>query len=172
MLGPGVEPGGSQRTRHLHARSLRHELVDLESVAKFLRTVEPPLGNRELTCWHDSTHPLYLLLDVEPSTRYMHFGTVFALRGKVPGLQAEVANCPQRYVVSDLRRMTYHLDKAYAPGEAGPLSLPAWFPVEQRSKYPWNQTMVYRSGRYVVYRVDRVPLPEEIDIPDWNNLKD
>ena len=46
-------------------------------VAGFLRTVDPPLGPGELNCWHDSTHPLYLMLDLEPATRYMHYGTAF-----------------------------------------------------------------------------------------------
>ena len=154
---------------HVHCAA---NWVELEAVAQFLRTVEPPIRDRELTCWHDSTHPLYLMLDVEPSTRYMHFGTVFALRGKVDGIRVEVAGSPQRYAVSDLRRMTYHLGKAYAPGERGPLSLPDWFPSSERDRFPWNQAIVFRSGRYFVHRIDRHPKPEEIDIPDWSNLKD
>ena len=154
---------------HVHCAT---NWVELEAVAQFLQTVEPPIRDRELTCWHDSTHPLYLMLDVEPSTRYMHFGTVFALRGKVEGIRVEVASSPQRYAVSDLRRMTYHLGKAYALGERGPLSLPGWFPSSERGRFPWNQPIVFRSGRYFVHRIDRRPKPEEIDIPDWSNLKD
>ncbi|HET6574129.1 MAG TPA: hypothetical protein VFG68_11035 [Fimbriiglobus sp.] len=141
---------------------------DLDRVARFLRTVEPPLGDRELTCWHDSTHPLYLMLGVEPSTRYMHFGTVFSLRGKVDVIRAEVAASRQRYVVSDLRRMTYRLADAYAPGAHGEHSLPGWFPRSQRGVFPWNQPVVFRSGRYVVHRVEE-PIGE-IDIPAWEKL--
>ena len=146
--------------------------TDLEGVAGYLRTVEPPLRDRELTCWHDSTHPLYLMLDVKPSTRYMHFGTVFPLRGKVDEIRLEVADSPQRYVVSDLRRMTYSLDEAYAPGMDGPNSLPAWFPRSQCDQFPWDQPIVFRSGRYLVHRVAHPPRPEMIDIPDWNTLDD
>ena len=143
---------------------------DLDAVARYLRTVEPPLRDRELTCWHDSTHPLYLILDLDPSTRYMHFGTVFPLRGKVARIQREVAASPQRYVVSDLRRVTYYLREAYAPGAAGPHSLPAWFPRSQRDKYPWDQPVVFRAGRYVVHRVVHPPRADEIDLPDWFHL--
>jgi hypothetical protein len=139
---------------------------DLDAVARFLRAVGP--GDRELTCWHDSTHPLYLMLDVEPSTRYMHFGTVFSLRGKVGVIRAEVAASPQRYVVSDLRRMTYRLADAYAPGAHGGHSLPGWFPRSQRGVFPWNQPVVFRSGRYVVHRVEN-PVGE-VDIPAWEKL--
>lgn len=152
---------------HVHCET---NWEDLDAVATFLRSVEPPLRDRELTCWHDSTHPLYLMLDVDPSTRFMHFGTVFPLRGKLDEIRAEVVKCPQRHVVSDLRRMTYDLGKAYSPGEFGPNSLPAWFPKSQRSAFPWNQPIVFRSGRYVVHRIERPPMPEEIDIPDWSKL--
>lgn len=143
---------------------------DLDAVARFLRTIQPPLRDRELTCWHDSTHPLYLMLDLEPSTRYMHYGTVFPLRGKVPEIRRAVAESPQRYVVSDLRRMTYHYHEAYAPGAAGPNSLPAWFPKSQRGLFPWNQPVVFRAGRYVVHKITRPPTAEEIDLPDWYHL--
>ncbi len=141
---------------------------DLERVARYLRTVEPPLGDRELTCWHDSTCPLYLMLDLKPSTRYLHFGTVFGLRSKAGVVAAEVRACPQRYVVSDLRRMTYRLDDASAPGAHGGHSLPAWFPKSQRGVFPWNQPIVFRSGRYVVHEV--VNPVGVVDIPPWEAL--
>jgi hypothetical protein len=143
---------------------------DLDAVARFLRTVTPPLRDRELTCWHDGTHPLYLMLDLEPSTRYMHYGTVFPLRGKLAELQHAVAASPQRYVVSDLRRMTYDRAEAYAPGAAGPNSLPAWLPRSQRGRFPWDQPVVFRSGRYVVHKITHTPAADGIDIPDWFHL--
>ena len=133
---------------------------NLRDVERYLRTVEPPLRDRELTCWHDSTHPLYLTLDVEPSTRYMHFGTVFPLRSKVDEIRAEVIRSPQQYVVSDLLRATRDGNKAYDP---------AWFPAPDR--FPWNQPVVFRSGRYAVHRITTTPRPEEIDIPDWSEVK-
>jgi hypothetical protein len=70
--------------------------TDLEAIAGYLRTVDPPLQDRELTCWHDSTHPLYLMLDAEPSTRYMHFGTVLPLRSKLDTIRNEVVTSRQR----------------------------------------------------------------------------
>jgi hypothetical protein len=141
----------------------------LEDVARFLRSVQPPLGPKELNCWHDSTHPLYLMLDLDPATRYMHYGTAFGIPGKKDVIAEEVRRNPGRYVVADLGRMTWDRNQ---PQEFGPggerLALPAWFPVSQRDKFPWNQKLVYRSGRYVVYEVVR-PLGE-IDIPDWFKL--
>jgi hypothetical protein len=142
---------------------------DLGRVAAFLRTVEPQLADRELTCWHDSTHPLYLMLNLEPSTRYMHFGTAMDIRKQAPRIAAEVAASPQRYVVSDLRRMTWEKELPLEPGAGGdPRKLPAWFPVSQRGAFPWNQPIVFRAGRYVVHKMS-VP-PGVIDVPAWNTL--
>jgi hypothetical protein len=145
----------------------------LDAVAKFLRTVDPPLGPGELNCWHDSTHSLYLTLDVDPATRYMHYGTVFAIRS--PGdwvrtrIADEVRSSRQRYVVADLARMTEDRDLPHAPGQGGdPHALPAWFPASERGKFPWNQRPVFRDGRYIVYQV--VGPLGEISVPDWADL--
>ncbi len=147
----------------------------LANVAAYLRTVQPPLGPGELNCWHDSTHSLYLQLNLAPATRYMHYGTVFAIPSEDNWIRKRVAEdvaaSPQRYVVADLTRMTWHPDLAQHLGPGGdPNTLPDWFPLSQRTKFPWNQELVFRSGRYVVYRVSQ-PLGE-IDIPDWETLED
>jgi hypothetical protein len=143
---------------------------NLSDVAGFLKTINPPLGPRELNCWHDSTHPLYLMLDLEPATRYMHYGTVLAIQSEGDWVKKRIADevraSPQRYVVSDLARMTYDFDRSRAPGAGGdPHRLPEWFPKSQRDKYPWNQPIVFRSGRYLVHEI-KYPLGE-IDIPAW-----
>jgi hypothetical protein len=142
---------------------------DLEEVARFLKTQNPPLGPGELNCWHDSTHPLYLMLDLEPATRYMHYGTALGIRTQAARIAADVAASRQRFVVSDLMRMTYYKDQAYAPGANGDSHrLPQWFPASQRTAFPWNQPIAFRSGRYVVHKVEK-PLGV-IDIPDWSTL--
>jgi hypothetical protein len=142
---------------------------ELRDVALFLKTLNPPLCPGELNCWHDTTHPLYLLLNLEPATRYMHYGTAFGIPGKKELIAADVASSRQRYVVSDLLRMTWNRNNAYAPGANGDShQLPLWFPISQRSSYPWNQPIVFRSGRYLVHRVEK-PLGV-IDIPDWDHL--
>jgi hypothetical protein len=142
---------------------------DLEEVARFLKTLNAPLGPGELNCWHDSTHPLYLMLNVEPATRYMHYGTAFGIRKQTGQIAADVAASRQRYVVSDLMRMTRSYTEAYAPGANGDShQLPRWFPISQRTAFPWNQPIVFRYGRYVVHKVEK-PLGV-IDVPDWFTL--
>ena len=144
---------------------------ELEDVAAYLRTVQPPLGPRELNCWHDSTHPLYLMLDLDPATRYMHYGTAFGIRSKREVIEREVRASPQRYVVSDLLRTTWDRDARHDPRswrDGDPL--PVWLPAAERERFPWNQPVVFRSGRYVVHRIDRSKPLGVIRVPDWDKL--
>ena len=71
-----------------------NELRELTEVADFLRHVEPPLGPGELNCWDDTTHPLYLMLNLDPATRYMHYGTAFGIKSKREVIAEEVARQP------------------------------------------------------------------------------
>ncbi len=155
--------------------------VELNDVANYLRSVEPGIGPGELNCWHDSTHPLYLMLDVDPATRYMHYGTAFGINelgAPAPGERTKreqiadaVRASRQRYVVSDLLRATWDRDAPYKPGSwrAGD-PLPVWIPEVERRKFPWNQKVVFRSGRYVVHEVDRTKPLGVIRVPDWYKL--
>src|SRR5207249_1881573 len=91
-------------------------------------------------------------------------------RSQADRIRREVADSPQRYVVSDLRRMTSERDPDFTPEAGGPNCLPAWFPRSQLEKFPWNQPVVFRAGRYLVHKITHPPRPEEIDIPDWDTL--
>jgi hypothetical protein len=144
---------------------------ELETVADFLRKVDPPLGPGELNCWHDSTHPLYLVLDLDPATRYMHYGTAFGIKSKRQVIADEVAASRQRYVVSDLLRTTRDRHAAYQSESwrAGD-PLPVWLPPAERAKFPWNQPVVFRAGRYLVHKIDRTRPLGVIRVPDWEKL--
>ena len=113
------------------------------------------------------------MLDLEPATRYMHYGTVLGIKSRDDWIKKrvarEVAESRQRYVVSDLMRATKEKSRAYAPGEDGDSrKLPAWFSPAERDKFPWNQPIVFRSGRYLVHKIAN-PLGV-IDIPEWENV--
>ena len=54
--------------------------ADLQRVADFLATKD--LQDRELICWHDSTHPLYVWLNIRPAIRYPHVITAMKFRSK------------------------------------------------------------------------------------------
>lgn len=128
---------------------------DLERTAEFLRTVAPPLRDRELICWHDSPHSLYLLLDLQPALRFMHVATATQIGPQQQEqVRQELRAASQRYVVSDIMRVLRYADDAEAPGTHGPLDLPPLFPASQRNHFPWTEPIVFRAGRYVVQRVE------------------
>lgn len=143
--------------------------TDLTRTAEFLR----PLGLRpgELNCWHDTTHPLYLILDLDPATRFLHYGTAFGIAAKADAVAAEVRASRQRYVVSDLLRTTRTPEALAAPDSwrAGD-PLPVWLSAAERARFPWNQPVVFRSGRYVVHRIDVARALGEIRVPKWDEL--
>jgi hypothetical protein len=138
--------------------------TDLELVAEFLRTKN--LGDRELICWHDSTHPLYIRLGIKPGIRYPHVITVLSFKSKREQIRQEVFTSPARYVVSDLVPIDYlhSIDMSLRPGptNAAIADFPEWGP----EVYPWNQPIVFRLGRFVVHEIKEprgrieFPLPE------------
>ena len=134
----------------------------LERVAAFLRTIHPPLRDRELTCWHDSPHTLYLWLDLQPSIRFVHLATVVHVGPHQEDVRRELLVCPQRFVVSDIERVLRRPEDAAAVG-IGPLDLPPKFPARELRYFPWNQPIVFRAGRYAVHRVENPIGP--IDVP-------
>jgi hypothetical protein len=145
--------------------------LELEAVAAYLRTIDPPLAPGELNCWDDSTHPLYLMLDLEPATRYMHYGTAFGIKSKRAVIAEEVATSRQRIVVSDLLRMKWdryavYRSESWRDGDP----LPVWIPLLERQKFPWNQPVIFRCGRYVVHKIDPSKPLGLIRVPDWERL--
>ncbi len=137
--------------------------ADLQRVADFLATKN--LHDRELICWHDSTHPLYIWLGIKPGIRYPHVITAMKFKSKREQIRQETFASPARFVVSDLVPIWYLkpdlLDSLPPPGPAN--ALPAAFPAWGSDVYPWNQPVVFRAGRYVVHEI-REP-KGKIDFP-------
>jgi hypothetical protein len=127
--------------------------VNLHVVADYLRTQQ--VGDRDVIAWHDSTHPLYLDLDIQPGIRFPHVITVMRMTRKIPTIQAETFASPARFVVSDLVAVSHVQSMTIACPAHATTTLPDTFPDELRGVYPWNQPVVYRAGRYVVHRVDQ-----------------
>ncbi|HKB06068.1 MAG TPA: hypothetical protein VKD90_27990 [Gemmataceae bacterium] len=135
--------------------------ADLARVADFLRSKD--VGDRDVICWHDSTHPLYVQLGIRPGLRFPHVITAMKFRSKLDVIRDEAFQSPARYVVSDLVPVSYlHPFGPYPP--PGPTTeLPRDFPAWGPNVYPWNQPVVFRAGRYIVHEV-RNP-HGEIDFP-------
>lgn len=135
---------------------------ELTQVAEFLRSRDVRDG--ELICWHNSTHPLYLMLDVKPAIRYMHTQTALLIPGHHDEIARDVRQSGHRYVVSDLLwTMWGFWPEDEEHGERS-LTLPRDFSDEMRAVYPWSEPMIFRCGRYVVHRVEE-PLGEIVAEP-------
>jgi hypothetical protein len=129
---------------------------DLERVLLFLKSEGVKDG--EVTCYHAGLCPLYFELDRAPSTRYVNFDQMLAW---FPGHREEVrrtlADSRQRYLVADVKEVDRWWREEGPPRTDEPARLPDNFPEQWRGWYPWNQTLLFRAGRYLVFRAAEPP---------------
>ena len=128
---------------------------DLARVATFLRA--EGLQDGELICLSGCTHPLPLMLNLEPCTRYNHVNqALHFFPNRTKQILSELAASRPRYVVSDLVDVGMMYNAA-REGRAGQRpALPPCFPRHRFATiFPWYEPLVFRSGRYVVHRVTR-----------------
>jgi len=127
---------------------------DLARVEKFLR--DQGAADGEVTCLSGFTYPLYLDLDLEPSSRF--HGVEASIRifpSHVGQVRAELGASRTRYVVSDLAYnccLTEQEARETDPND--PLALPPMFLEQFEGAYPWDGRIVFRAGKYVVHRVN------------------
>jgi hypothetical protein len=124
----------------------------LARVAAYLR--EQGVADGEVTCMSGCTHPLYLDLNLRPSTRFpqIEMTALFFVRHR-NDLVADLNASRQRYIVSDLVWTGLSRQGAEEINPEDPLALPSEFPEEFVGVYPWTEPIVFRSGRYLVHRV-------------------
>jgi hypothetical protein len=137
---------------------------ELEEVAECLR--RQGVADGEVVCWHDTTHPLYLMLRVRPAIRFMHVGTALLMRERSDDVRQELLDAPdKKFVVSDLVRVLWSAERAGQTGPGGWLDLPPGLSARQRRVFPFDQPILFRSsaGRYLVHRIDK-PI-DRIDVP-------
>jgi len=137
----------------LHHRNLPN-WVELQPVVDFLKAQD--LKDGELTAYNVFLVHLYPEVGVRPSTRYVFLDVLMQVfHAQSDAIYDSLANSPQRFVVCSL------LENGMSPGDiaaAGPgvhQSLPPGFPAERAGEFPYCLPLVFRSGQYVVYRVDR-----------------
>jgi hypothetical protein len=122
---------------------------DLERVKRFLK--DQGIKDGELSCSHMDMVPLYLDLDVRPATRF-HFlhSPVRVFRRQRKSIYAELAASRQRFMVCD--EAGYGIEPSALPAalRAAPVS---GAPAAPGLAYHWRNRIVFRSGRYVVFRL-------------------
>jgi hypothetical protein len=137
----------------LHHRNLPN-WVELEPVVHFLR--QQNLKDGELTAYNVFLVHLYPAVGVRPSTRYVFLDVLMQVfHQQADRIHQALADSPQRFVVCSLLENGMSAADIAAEGPGLHRSLPAAFPDEHLREFPYCLPLVFRSGQYVVYRVDR-----------------
>jgi hypothetical protein len=141
------------RLQRLSGQLAAFSWEELGEVADYLRSRGVQDG--ELIAWDDTPHALYLMLGIEPGLRFMHLHTAqsISMRG-YSQIQSELASKAEvaRFAVGDLART-----RVIAPPVSSRELLPQTLPPGERSRFPFNQKTVFRSGsglgRYTVHEL-------------------
>jgi hypothetical protein len=111
------------------------------------------VGDGDVTCLSGCTHPLYLDLNLKPSTRFSQVeATCLYFTTHRNQVLAELNASHQQFVVSDLVWTGMSCQDARATDPNDPLAFPPNFPSRFAGTYPWREPIVFRSGRYLVHR--------------------
>lgn len=133
---------------------------ELDDVAEFLRKKNVKDG--EVIAWHDSTHAVYLMLEIKPGIRFMHTTTA-RLIGEEPLLkELEAAAGTARFAIGDLEaiaddQLPEDRPRILGPPQAPNNLLPANLKPKEKSFFPITQPIIFRSrgglGRYTVHQL-------------------
>src|SRR5262249_42271015 len=109
--------------------------VDLDRVASYLRG--QGVADKDVLCFHDSPHPLYLEMNLEPPSRFFHFNLVLRVFPQHrEAIRRELNAGPQKYIVSDLHAIKEITRKPISLSYEH-LGLPPDFPPAFAKLFPW-----------------------------------
>jgi hypothetical protein len=113
--------------------------ADLTRVAEYLAS--RAARGHDVLCFNESTHPLYLMLDLDPPIRFVQSNLIVQVfRTHRLEVMQELRSARARFVVSDLSSILAAPD---TPADA--------LPAPWSERYPWNLPVVFRAGRYIVH---------------------
>jgi hypothetical protein len=127
----------------------------LDRIAAYLRTQR--IADRELTCYSFTSFPLYLKLDVKPSSRFvMFYSHLKYFPSHKRDIMADILKSPQRFMVSDLRMIpdSSLVDELRAKARTRLLTIDD-FPASFRHTWPFGMPVVYQAGDYLVHAVQK-----------------
>jgi hypothetical protein len=152
-----LQEGSTVELRSQLALDPGENWTDLDQVRDYLQRQD--IQDGELTCYSMRTTPLYLQLNLQPSTPYYFLQNALTIgvsqRGRI---HANLASSRQRFVVCDLFGLRRN------PGEMmldDPETMP--LPAMWQPPYRWSDKVVFRAGRYVVFAIDAAEMPDWLD---------
>ena len=134
--------------RHWHTVSAIH---DQRMVVAYLATLDLQPG--QLLCWNDATHPIYREVGLKPGLRYLHFHTALSFASKRAQIRSELMALSPRYIVGDIAMTRWYYDIPEKECEGEEPKLPEALAKGKVDVFPWNQRIVYHSGRYYVFEM-------------------
>ena len=138
---------------HVHVATTNWE--ELSEVEAFLRSRN--VKDREVVCWDEGVHPLYLNLGIRPGLRFMHIHNAERIwDDAAEKIRGELQpNTALRFVVSDLEWVTY-VTRPYKDYERKPQ--PNRYPLGRSTdnlvppmKEEWSEVFPY-DGRKAIFR--------------------
>lgn len=147
---------------------------DLDAVKQYLQRQN--LKDGELHCYNTTLVYLYPELSLEPATRFVFFdSTLIFCPNHRNEFYTAINESTQKYIVTDLIDSGFGREAALATLSNSKQITPPDYPVSLKGAYPWSQPVVFRSGRYLVHKVER-PLgkflgggkvPTEAEVKDF-----
>jgi len=148
------EQGSSSSIRNELARIPYPDWEELERVAHFLQ--QEQAQDREVTCYSNDMVHLFLMLDLEPSTRFVYTqGYSEFYPSRKPLIDQALQESPQRFVLTNLMAAGLLASQAKEIGPEGESGYPPAFPERLKSEHPWNLPIAFRSGTLVVHHSSR-----------------
>ena len=127
---------------------------DLDAVKEYLKSQN--LKDEELHCFNSTLVYLYPELSIKPATRFVFFDSVLIFCPKHRNeMYAAVNESPHIFIVTDLIDSGFNRESALAKSSNPEQLTPPEYPVSLKGAYPWSQPVVFRSGRYLVHKVER-----------------
>ena len=126
---------------------------DLEQVAKYLQEHDGAKDGR-VTCYSFSTPGLYVMLEMQPSTRFVFLDSfVEAFPQRRSEIYGALRKSKEKFVVTDLRTLGFSRQRSQILGVAHESTLEKMLPPDAALEYPWSLPVAFRAGSYTVHAV-------------------
>lgn len=163
-----------------NASELRDELAlndqadwqDLDQVAKYL-IEQGGAKDQRLTCYSFSTPGLYVMLDIQPATRFPFLDSFLkAFPQRRPEIYDALRASKQKFVVTDLRTLGFTRQRSLIAGVPHLPKLDTVLPPDVALEFPWSLPIVFRAGSYSVHAVSEPiawPDREDAEVSRWRD---
>jgi len=148
-----VQQGSTPELRDRLRRLATPEWQHLEQVAEYLESQQVQAG--DVLSINDAGVHFYTRLAIRPPTRFCYVEQSYFLFPEYrKELRRLIQEAPHRFAVVNLVESGFSHRDSRAVADGDPLAAPPLLNTQLPGAYPWNLPIVFRSGPYLVFRVD------------------